>query len=193
MVLRFSSNSILSARLRRLCPACAKHRCSGTTGWKPCGSRLGSIFRLGLSDPLLACARADPSAPDAAADFGSRLCPTLRHRPAGTLRLASKIHLPARPPMSFQPLPDFHRRLAPPVSIRDPLSPHLRNCIVSSNSPARAGLVALDRASVLNVRLTPSVALSGLTDGCISGLHRPSYPSVNPAIQFVSLLDHQLD
>lgn len=143
----------------RLAPnAIAPERPAGN----PAARAAGSIFRLGLSERLPGLRRgADPSAPDAAANAGLRLCSTLRHRPAGTLRLASKIHLPARPVTSFRPLPDFCRRLAPTVSIRDPPSPRLRNCAQGSNTPARAGLVSSGRASVLNLRLAPSVALSG--------------------------------
>lgn len=102
---------------------------TGSTGWQPSGLHPSAHFRLGLSERYPGLRRrTEPSAPGAAANSGSRLCSTLRHRPAGNPRLTPKTHLPARLVRTFAPRSDFCLRLAPPVSIRTPRSRSLRNC-----------------------------------------------------------------
>jgi hypothetical protein len=89
-----------------------------------------SIFRLGLSIGVLLSQPANPSAHVSELSF--RLSPALpSSEPPGWQppRSRGTAHLPARLAVSFQLRPDFHRRLAPPVSIRSALSPHPRNCI----------------------------------------------------------------
>jgi len=95
---------------------------------------------------------ADPSAPGAAANFGLRHRSTLRHRPAGNLWLAPKVHLPARPAMSFQLCPD----LASSACAADeyscsafPSSPELHQRGTARLSPAFSSLWPCQRSQPL--------------------------------------------
>ena len=193
--LRLASNLNPSARHRGLHLAyalCRSHRRDRLATIESEAQR--SIFRLGLYDLPPACACGDPSAPGAAAISGLRLWSTLRHRPAGNLRLTSKVHLPARPAMSLISFArTLHRRLAPPMSIRATLSTHLRNCTSGGHSGFHRRLISSGRASVLNLWFAPSVVHSGLAaaESPVCTGRQTNSPIRRFLLAF--LQDHQLD
>jgi hypothetical protein len=137
-----------------------------------------SIFRLGLSIGIRLSPFANPSAH--VSESSCWLSPALPSSAAPGWqppRSRGTAHLPARLAVSFRLRPDFHRRLAPPVSIRSPLSSHPRNSI-SGDFRSSSAFSSAKQCQRFNLRLAPQVKISGLAVGIFSGFHRPStFPS----------------
>ena len=112
-----------------------------------------------------------------------RLWSTLRHRPAGNLRFTSKVHLPARPAMSFKSFTrTLHRRLAPPMSIRATLS-LISGTAPARNCPAFTGVfISLAVSAFSTIGSHRRLHILTWRRLSLRFCNRPSYPLANPAI-----------